>query len=210
MDYHELRVREGAMAEVDLIRIRLESERLAIAANAAALEADRARIALFREMGAAEFPPVVFSDTFDGEAPAAPAPDMERALEQRPDLKLARLAVDVGRRNLALQRALATPNVDLVFGWKRTGGLDTMLGGVQWDLPFFNRNEGNIAAAGGEIRAAEAALAAATALAKAEVNAAQADYQIRRRQVTQYLGTLRDRAVESQRIAQAAYREGGS
>ncbi|MBI4875121.1 MAG: TolC family protein, partial [Acidobacteria bacterium] len=39
VDYHEIRVREGAMAEADLLRVRLESDRLAIAANTAALEA---------------------------------------------------------------------------------------------------------------------------------------------------------------------------
>ncbi|MDX2152541.1 MAG: TolC family protein [Bryobacteraceae bacterium] len=210
VEYHELRVREGAMAEVDLIRIRLEAERLAIAANAASLEADRARIALFREMGATEFPAVTYADPLDQWPGAIPAPNVEQALENRPDLRLARTAVEASRRNVALQRANATPNVDLVFGWKRTSGLDTMIGGLQWDLPFLNRNQGNVAAAGGELRAAEASLAAASALARAEVNSARADYEIRRRQVTQYLGTLRDRAAESQRIAQAAYREGGS
>jgi cobalt-zinc-cadmium efflux system outer membrane protein len=42
--YHEARVREGAMAEADLLRVRLESERIALAANTAQLEAERARI----------------------------------------------------------------------------------------------------------------------------------------------------------------------
>ena len=41
VEYHEIRVREGAMAEADLLRVRLEGERLAVAANAALLEAQR-------------------------------------------------------------------------------------------------------------------------------------------------------------------------
>ena len=53
IDYHEARVREGAMPEADLLRVRLEGERLELAANAARLEAERARIELFRAMGTA-------------------------------------------------------------------------------------------------------------------------------------------------------------
>ncbi|HFB99118.1 MAG TPA: TolC family protein, partial [Bryobacterales bacterium] len=59
VEYHEVRVREGAMAEADLLRIRLESERLNLAAKAAFLESERARISLFREMGVADIPAAV-------------------------------------------------------------------------------------------------------------------------------------------------------
>jgi cobalt-zinc-cadmium efflux system outer membrane protein len=91
--YHEARVREGAMAEADLLKVRLEEQRLAVAANSAGLDAERARIQLFREMGQTEFPAVAFTETLDAGGPPAPA-DVEAALRDRSEVKLARQAVD--------------------------------------------------------------------------------------------------------------------
>jgi len=85
-----------------------------------------------------------------------------------------------------------------------------MVGGFQMDLPFRNRNQGNIAAAASDIRAAEASLAATEALVRAEVNAAQREVEIRRRQIGDSIRTMRQQADETARIAEAAYREGGT
>lgn len=46
------------MAEIDLIRVKLEGERLAIERNNASLEAERAGLHLHGEMGQTEFPNV--------------------------------------------------------------------------------------------------------------------------------------------------------
>jgi outer membrane protein TolC len=209
IEYHEARVREGAMAEADLIRVRLEGERLAVSANAALLDAGRSRIQLFREMGENEFPEAEFSDPLEDAAPVV-AVEAAQALEQRPEMKLARAVVDQSRANLRLQHAIARPNVEALFGYKRTGGLDGVIGGLQVDLPMFNRNQGNIAGAEAEIRLAESNAAATEALIRAELKAAQAEYEIRRRQVQSSLKPMLDQAKESSRIALAAYREGGA
>jgi outer membrane protein TolC len=81
---------------------------------------------------------------------------------------------------------------------------------VQWNLPLLNRNQGHIAAARAEIRAAESSLAATEALIRAEVRAAAAEFELRRRQLLESSRLLRAHAAESARIAQAAYREGGA
>lgn len=210
IDYHQSRVKEGAMAEVDLIRVRLEGERLEIGLTQATLDAERARIQVLREMGRREFPQIDFSDSLEAAGDGELAVNVEEALDRRLELKLARQAVEVARSNLRLQQTNVRPNFDVLFGYKRTVGLDTMIGGVQVDLPFANRNQGNVEAATAEIRAAESALAATQALIRAEVNAAQREYEIRRRQVGQPLAAMRDKAEEAARIAEAAYREGGT
>ncbi|HSB17724.1 MAG TPA: TolC family protein [Bryobacteraceae bacterium] len=209
VEYHELRVREGAMAEADLLRVRVESERFAIAANSAALDAERARIQLLREMGRTEFPKVQLTDKLDETGPFAGTVDAVRALEERLEVRAAKQAVEQAQTALRLERASARPNVDLLAGYKRSGGFNTVLGGVQVDLPFANRNQGNIGAAEAEVRVAEASLAAVEATVKAEVRTAQSEYEIRRRQLLDTLRTLREHAVESSKIALAAYREGG-
>lgn len=209
IEYHEIRVREGAMAEIDLIRVRLEGERLALELNNATLQAERARLNLYREMGQTEFPEIRFSENVEG-VTEGPADGVQFALENRPEIKLARQIVEQARSNLTLQQAAARPNVEVLLGYKRTSGFNTTIGGVQMDLPFANRNQGNIEAATAEIRFAEASLAVTQALIRAEVNAAQRDYEIRRRQVGDFLKGMRTKAEEGARIAEAAYREGGT
>ena len=210
VEFHELRVREGAMAEADLLRVRVEGERLAMSANAAALEAERARIQLFREMGQTEFPAVKFTDPLDDLGTAQVDADAGRALENRTEVKLARQAVEQMRAKVSLEQASARPDLDVLLGYKRTAGFNTVLGGVQVGLPFTNRNQGNVAAAEAEVRAAAASLAAAQALVRAEVSAARTDYELRRKQLTESLRSLREHAMESSSIALAAYREGGT
>jgi outer membrane protein TolC len=201
--YHELRVREGAMAESDLLRVRLEQSRLRLAASNARLNAERAAIDLWREMGSRDFPPVEFADSLetmhDPQAPAA----------GRAEVRLARQIAEQARRNVRLQQALARPNFDLVFGYKRSGALDMMMAGFQIDLPMSNRNQGNVAAAAAEVRAAEATLAAVEAQVNAEAEAARRAVEIRREQLASVIASMRSQAGESQRIADAAYRAGG-
>lgn len=210
VEYHEIRVREGAMAEADLIRVRLESQRLAIAVNQAMLDSERTRIHLQREMGRLEFAPVRLTDAVEGAADVTLQGSPQQALEQRTETKIARAAMNVTQANYRLQQANGKPNVDVLFGLKRTGGMDTMLGGVQMDLPFANRNQGNIAAASADIRVSETALAATEALIRAEVQAATTEVEIRRREILNFYQPLLERAAETYRIAEAAYREGGT
>jgi cobalt-zinc-cadmium efflux system outer membrane protein len=207
--YHELRVREGAIAEADLIRVQLEQQRLRISVNQARLEAERARIQLLREMGRREFPPVRLTDSIDAPLPM-PDPAVAAALAQRAEGAVARAAVDRARSNERLQSAYAKPNVDVLFGFKRTNAFNTTLGGVQVDLPFRNKNEGNLEAARAELRVAEANLAATEALIRAEVEAARSEYDIRTSEIARLLTPLREQAAETYRIADAAYRVGGT
>ena len=93
VEYHEVRVREGAMAEADLMRIRLENERIALAANNASLEGERARIQLFREMGQEDIPDALEFEPLTVPAGDAASVDVSQALEQRTGMKLARLGV---------------------------------------------------------------------------------------------------------------------
>jgi cobalt-zinc-cadmium efflux system outer membrane protein len=210
VDYHEARVKEGAMAEGDLLRVRLEADRFALQANLARLDAERARIRLFQEMGQAEFPTVSYSDPLEiAEDRLIPA-DPEKALAQRPEVAAALAQLEQARAGLRLAQAEVRPSYDALFGYKRATGFDTVVGGIEIALPFRNRNQGNIDSASAEIRAAEANLAAVRALVRAEVEAANVEYGIRRRQVTEFLARFREQAGETSRIAQAAYRLGGA
>ena len=203
VEYHVIRVREGTMAEADLIRVRLEAERFALAANNAILSAERAKIGLQREMGRSEFGTIELADTL--ESPAATPTAGERA-----ELVLARNAIAAARANQQLQVAQARPNFDVLGGYKHTMGQETALVGLQIDLPINNKNQGNVAAAVAEIRVAENNLKASEAMVKAELKTAEVEVRLRKKQVDETLGPLRQQAMDTSRIAQAAYREGGT
>ncbi|MBK5294823.1 MAG: TolC family protein [Acidobacteriia bacterium] len=215
IEFHHHRVEEGVMAEADLLRVRLEGDRMQITINMMLLEAERARIHLFREMGQIEFPPVDFADPLEGSTGLDGLTSMvtvaaSEALARRTEVKMARLQLDQARSNERLQQANAIPNFDLLFGFKRTAGFNTMIGGLQFDLPLQNRKAGTLEAAASRIRMAEASLAAVEAVVRAEVASAIVDYEIRRRQVSTSLKPLVEQSAQTYRIAEAAYAEGGT
>ncbi|MCX6221215.1 MAG: TolC family protein [Bacteroidia bacterium] len=74
---------------------------------------------------------------------------IDTALVYRQDLKMARSDLKINEYNLAYQKAVAIPDLTLSGGWDRNGSFihNYNFIGVQIDLPFFNRNQGNIKSA---------------------------------------------------------------
>lgn len=212
IDYHRVRVQEGAMAEADLMKVELEGERLQLAQRAAEADQERARLDLLRAMG--EPPPVGAFRLVSDEAarPAAPPSGsalVERARTQRTEVKLARAVIERARAQLGLQQALARPDWTVVLGYKRTAGYDTVLAGVTVPLPLHNRNQGNIGHSAAEIDRAQALLRAALAQVETELSAALTALRRRQEMLEQMQTGMLDRAEQGWRVALAAYQEGG-
>src|ERR1035437_6650688 len=74
---------------------------------------------------------------------------IDTATQNRYDLKMAQADVDISQANLSLQKAMGVPDVALSTGWDRNGSYvhDYNYIGIQFDLPIFNRNQGNIKSA---------------------------------------------------------------
>jgi cobalt-zinc-cadmium efflux system outer membrane protein len=209
VQFNRDRVREGATPEVDLLRIEVERDRLVSSVRTAAQDAERTRIALFREIGTTEFPVVEFGDALETAHPV-PLLALDLVLEQRPEMRLAREAVEQARANLRLQRANAKPDPDVHLGYERAAGFNTLYAAVQIPLPIRNRNQGQIEAAAEEMRAAESFVAATAAVIRSEVESARGDYESRRKLLDETLRPMRARADEVYQITDAAYRETGS
>ena len=209
VQFHRDRVREGAAPEVDLVRIEVERDRLASLASTAAEEAERTRIAMFREMGKPEFPPIIFADALEQVHPVVPLTP-EQVLERRVEMTLAREAVEQARANLRLQQANAKPDPDLHFGYERITGFDTLYAAAQIPLPIRNRNQGQIEAASADVRAAESSVAATEAVIRSELETARSAFEERQKLLNDTLRPMRDRANEVYRIVDAAYRETGT
>ncbi len=206
--YTESRVKEGAAAGVDLLRLQLEAQRVDALLAGAHQDAERSRIGLYREIGLEAPESVEFTDELD-KLREVVAVDIASILERRPEVVLAQNGVEQAEANLKMQRASAKADPDFVVGYKRSGGFDTVLAGVQINLPVRNKNEGLIAAAEAELRGARLMVRAVKAQVAAELQAATSDYTLKRKLVSGELPGMVQRSKESSRITEFAFREGG-
>ena len=209
VQYHRDRVREGAIAELDLMRVLLERDRLVVSERTAEQEYQQGLISLQRDMGRRSFDPALRLSDSLSEVHDVPLPEMQEILLTRIEITAGQANVERAHRNLALQQSLAQTDPEVLFGYKRTGGYDTMIGGVQWNLPLRNRNQGQIASAQAEIRVAENQARLTESQVRSEVEAARSAYEARKKLLTETLGPMQQRADEIARIALAAYQEGG-
>jgi len=215
IDYHAAQLSVGAIAEQDLLRVRLEGERLNISASQAVIEANRARIELLKEMGQTDFPEVVLTEPLVFESAVIPL-GVEQALAQRIEIKVARAALEQSKANAKLQDISARPDLNVTYGYKRTqlpdtaAGVNTAIVSLRVTLPTADKNQGNRIAAEAEVRRQQQLLAAAEAEVRADYYGAVQDYELRRAEFLNALQPFREHAATISGIAAAAYAEGGT
>jgi cobalt-zinc-cadmium efflux system outer membrane protein len=202
--YHQRRVDAGAMKGVDLLRMQIERDRLRVALRTAQRDATQARLELFKQMGSAPSE-AVLTDSVDT-IPSIEQPSIEAILEQRPDMQAARAAEMASEADLRLQKANAVPDPDLFGGYKRNTGDNTLYGGLQLQLPFRNRNQGEIVRARASITASKANLMALEQQVRTEVSQAYASYQTQLEIVENVLPDMRKRARQNLEIVREAYK----
>ncbi len=129
----------------------LENERLGIAGKITSIEADLAVLLRDTSASPSYFLPSLPKESFDSiNVEALPLQQaLSMAIEHRPDYQLAAANLESAQTNLSLQQALAVPDVTIGGRWSRAGGYipEYYAISVAVDLPFFNRNQGNIEAA---------------------------------------------------------------
>jgi outer membrane protein, heavy metal efflux system len=215
IDYHAAQLSVGAIAEQDLLRVRLEGERLKISADLAVIEVNRSRLGLLKEMGQTDFSEVVLTEKLEPDTPFMPL-GVEQALAQRIEIRVARAALEQARANARLQEVAARPDLNVTAGYKRTQlpdtttGVNTAIVSLRITLPTADKNQGNRMAADAEVRRQEQLLAAAEAEMRADYAGALQEYESRRAEFLSALQPLRQHAADIAGIAAAAYAEGGT
>jgi cobalt-zinc-cadmium efflux system outer membrane protein len=213
--YHEAQLSQGAIAEQDLLRVRLEGERLKITADLAFIEVNRARMELLRAMGQTDFSEFELTEPLEVDARFAPL-GVEQAVTQRVEMKVARAALDQAKANARLQDVAARPDLNVTAGYKRTElpdtatGVNTAIVSMRITLPATDKNQGNRIAAEAEVRRQQQLLAAVEAGVRADYASALQEYEARRAEFVGALGPLREHAANIAGIAAAAYAEGGT
>lgn len=216
LGYHSAQLTVGAISEQDFLRIRLEDERLKIAANLAVLEATRTRVQLQREMGQRDFPDLRLAEPLDAIQIPIASGTIQQVLAQRIEMRVANAALESAQAKARLEEVAARPDLSVEFGYKRTqlvdatAGTNSALAGVQITLPLMDRNQGNRAAANAEVLRQEQLLAETQANVLADYFSALQEYELRAKEVSGILQPLREHAKEVSEISQAAYAQGGT
>ena len=206
--YNKARVDAGAMRGIDLIRVQIEQDRLLLALEAARRDAVLARIDLFRQIGRTPDPRVEFTDKLESSAPIQPE-TAAIVLAGRPDVAAAREAVAVAQEDVKLQRSLGVPDLDLLGGFKRNSGSNTLYTGLQIPLSFRNRNQGEVERAEANVHLAQDRLDQLTLSVGADIASAQEAYSRQQAIVHDILPDMRARAKQNLAIMNDAYRTGG-
>jgi outer membrane protein TolC len=216
VDYNSAQLTVGAISEQDLLRVQLEGERLNITARLAGIEVTSTRIELLRQMGQTDFAEVVLTEPLDGEEILLGPLELQQVLDRQAEVKVARSALQEAEANSRLQDVSSRPDLDLIYGFKRTqlvdstSGVNTAMAGFRMTLPILDRNQGNRAAAVAEVRRQQELLEATEAGVRADYYSALQEYELRRTEVVETLQPLRQHAANISQIAQAAYIQGGT
>ncbi|MEK6407368.1 MAG: TolC family protein [Acidobacteriota bacterium] len=210
--FNKVRFEEGAIAEGELLKVKLERVKFDSAFAQAELAQRQAVIRLLHLLGETDFLRV---EAVAGELNfAAITLDLaslkEMALQNRPDVKAAEVGVTLAERRIALEHARNSMDITPFAGVKRVGIDNTVLFGVTIPLRLNDRNQAGIARAAAEEKIANTELIIARNRALADVESAFRAYETARDQLATFQRELLQQANESYTISLAAYQEGAT
>jgi cobalt-zinc-cadmium efflux system outer membrane protein len=210
VDVNRERMRAGDLAEADFFKISLQKLQFEQDLSSAEVAVVQAKAALRQNVGYENL-----TDDFeiDGELAyrkyAVTLDDLKRAaLAARPDLLAAQTGVALAEHTQAL--ALATKTRDITGGleYDRAGSLNAIGFTVSIDLPFNDRNQGNIARSKVAITQATELQAFARSTVLTDVVTAYATFQTSEKVVALYQTGYLDQAKQSLDITTYVYQQG--
>jgi cobalt-zinc-cadmium efflux system outer membrane protein len=211
--YTRARVREGAAAEVDLIRLQVEQDRAGtdLAISRAELARSRAELASLIGTDSFAVDPVVATKVPPGFANAVALDALtSQATTHRPEIAAADARVKAAGAAVSLEQRAVLRELGVMAGVKRMLGDASVVAGLSMPLPIFDRNRGEIQRARAQQRLAAFDRESTERQVVAEVRAAYAAVTMLGAQVARIDGSMLQRAEESRRIAEGAYREGAT
>ena len=210
--FNQVRFEEGAIAEGELLKVKLERVKFNSAVSQAELAQRQAVIRLLELLGETDFSraEAVAGELNFAEVIVDLATLKQMALESRPDVRAAELSTKLAERRVDLEEARNSMDITPFAGVKRVGIDNTLLFGLTIPLRINDRNQAGIARAVAEEKVAQTGLAIVRNRALAEVEAAYRAYETAREQVATFQRELLQQANESYTIALAAYQEGAT
>ena len=206
-----LEAQEGSRAAVLSSQVEMETAALLVEQSAQREQAAWRRLASVT--GLAEAAPRRLDDALAEPLPALEwGSSRDRLLAASPEL--AELQFRVERAKWAVQRATAgrVPNVTVESGVVYDNATQDTLANVQvsMPLPLFDRNQGNVTRACGELTAAQAALEERELALAERLATALRDYDLARRRAEKFASTILPAAQQSLDLVSQAYEQGES
>ncbi len=177
----EAQSEKGYVSKKDILRLKatlfaLENERLVFTSN---LQSNLADFNVLLQTSNTFFLPLPgdFAKSFIPNFSISLQALLDTALLNRSDLLMAQADVDINEMNYKYQKSMAIPDLTFSAGWDRNGGYIKNYNyvGLQFDLPFFNRNQGNIKTAKFEIESSKLKVQSAKDRVKADIIQAYAN-----------------------------------
>jgi len=210
VDVNRERLRVGDIAEADFFKISLQRLQFEQDLSSAEVAVVQAKAALRQNVGYENL-----TDDFeiDGELAyrkyAVTLDDLKRdALAARPDLLAAQTGVALAQHTLALAQATKTRDITGGLEYDRAGSLNAIGFTVSIDLPFNDRNQGNIARSKVGITQATELQAFAISTVLTDVVTAYATFQTSEKVVALYQTGYLDQAKQSLDITTYVYQQG--
>lgn len=216
LDINTIRFKKGYIAEVDLIRIRLQMVDFQSQVIQSLQEAESARGDLRQLL---RLSPKTMLELITELDFRRIDPDIEKlrvaSLDVRPDIRAKRYAFSQRESDLKLAKAYRIPDVTIGAGYAVQGSKGPDNPGqvalnVGIPLPLFNRNQGGIRQAEVSLQSAEADLNKTVNLVENEVEVAYRNLLQSRRLVEAYVGGVLEDARATFTIVERAYERGGA
>jgi cobalt-zinc-cadmium efflux system outer membrane protein len=216
LEVNTIRFKKGYIAEVDLIRLRLQFIDFQSMVIQSIQEQETARGELRQLLRLSPATQLELTTDLDFKRLD---PDIARlrtvATETRPDVRSRRLAFSQREADLKLARAYRYPDVTIGAGYQIQGSRGPDNPGqagfsVGVPLPLFNRNQGGIMQAEVAVQTAEADLSRTLNQVENQVDIAYRNLIESRRLVEAFLGGVLDDARSTLTIVERAYERGGA
>lgn len=136
---------------------------------------------------------------------------LERAIEQRADVRAAMLHVEQQHKNLQLAQKLSIPDIELSAGYTRDLSAEAPHSanvGIEISLPLWHGYQGEIAVARADKKASDITLQQVRLQAKSQLLQAAKQYQQKRRSVQRFEQELVDKANQIRQSSVVAYQQG--
>src|ERR1700687_4218775 len=212
VDISETQLKAAYIGEGDYLKIKLQLLQFQTDVSSARLARKQALVGLREFLGYNAVPP-----DFDVIGDLAHEPlkgnleDLQvKAMRERPDYRAAELGITAAQSQILLAKANAKVDVNGTYDFTHVSGENTASLFVNFELPFFNRNQGEIARTGYALTQAQEQQQAASDTVLSDVANAYEAVRSNDEVVQLYTSGYLKQAQDSRDISEYAYKRGAA
>ena len=212
VDISEARYKAGDISEVDYLKIKLQLLQFQSDVSQAQLAKTQALVGLRQLLGYQSVPEDFdVTGDFEYKAVALKLEDLQQmALQNRPDFRAAQQGVTAAKSQYELAKAIGKVDVTGTFDYDHVSATNTGSFFGSFQIPIFNRNQGEIARTNYAINQAQELELAASDQVLSDVLTAYEGVRDNDQVVSLYLGGYLNAAQQSRDITEYSYKRGAA